>query len=135
MLIIICLWDGANASITENLSNLFWDDSKLEMYIDNALIPMATALKNHKALFAWEIINEPEGIVFSNRENSEPCYDTIKLHETGAGWTNKFIPMENILNFIGRQALAIKDTVFNIILSGNLSLVHFTYFEQDIIKL
>ena len=110
-MIIVCLWDGANASITENLANLFWDDTKLNMYINNALIPMATALKNHKALFAWEIINEPEGLVFSNKQDGEPCYDTVKLNGSGAGWAQKFIPMKNILNFIGRQAHAIKGMV------------------------
>ena len=41
--------------------NLFWDESKLASYIDNMLVPMATALKDHKALLAWEIINEAEG--------------------------------------------------------------------------
>ena len=41
--------------------NLFWDESKLTSYIDNMLVPIATALKDHKALLAWEIINEAEG--------------------------------------------------------------------------
>ena len=41
--------------------DLFWDESKLTSFIDNMLIPMATALKDHKALLAWEIINEAEG--------------------------------------------------------------------------
>lgn len=41
--------------------DLFWDESKLTSFIDNMLVPMATALKDHKALLAWEIINEAEG--------------------------------------------------------------------------
>ena len=41
--------------------NLFWDESKLASYINNMLVPMATVLKDHKALLAWEIINEAEG--------------------------------------------------------------------------
>ena len=41
--------------------NLFWDESKLTSYIDNMLVPIATALKDHTALLAWEIINEAEG--------------------------------------------------------------------------
>ena len=40
---------------------MFWDESKLTSYIDNMLVPIATALKDHKALLAWEIINEAEG--------------------------------------------------------------------------
>jgi len=41
--------------------DLFWDESKLTSYIDDMLVPMATALKGHKSLLAWEIINEAEG--------------------------------------------------------------------------
>ena len=41
--------------------DLFWDESKLTSFIDNMLVPMATALKDHIALLAWEIINEAEG--------------------------------------------------------------------------
>ena len=99
--------------------DLFWDESKLTSYIDNMLVPIATALKDHKALLAWEIINEAEGqgypdsrsvirsawfnvtvrggygpspkqfwsglnnpdkgLVYNNKANDEPCFDTTVL--------------------------------------------------------
>ena len=96
--------------------NLYWDESKLQTYIDNFLIPVATGLKNHPALFAWEIINEPEGIVHSTKADDEPCFDSTILSTTGAGWAKKWIPMERILKFINRQAAAIKDITDNSVL-------------------
>ena len=98
--------------------DLFWDESKLTSYIDNMLVPIATALKDHKALLAWEIINEAEGqgspdsrsvirsasfnvtvrgggpspkqfwpgldnpdkgLVYNNKADDEPCFDTTVL--------------------------------------------------------
>ena len=109
VLIIFCLWDGASKQMTERLVDLFWDESKLDSYINNALVPMATALKTHKALLAWEIVNEPEGVVHNNKvNNDQPCFDTQKLASSGAGWAEKWIPMKKILKFIGKQAAAIR---------------------------
>lgn len=47
---------------------------KPELYFDNALTPMVNGLKDHPALFAYEIFNEPEG-AYSERvfcETSQP---------------------------------------------------------------
>ena len=56
------LWNGAVIkSYNVNYKELYFDDTKLQSYIDNALIPMVNGLKDHPALGSWEIINEPEG--------------------------------------------------------------------------
>ena len=64
--------------------------------------PMVSALGNHLALRAWEIINEPKGSVLNNQVNSNPCYDTTPLAPTGAGFGKKYVPMQKyfkIINF------------------------------------
>jgi len=52
--------------------------SRRQDYFDNALTPMVSGLKDHPALFAYEIFNEPEG-VYSGRqfcETSTPISQT-----------------------------------------------------------
>lgn len=61
---------------------------------------MVTAVKAHPALAAWEIINEPEGLVYSNNYNSINCFNTQPLANSGAGWNNNWIPMQQYLNYI-----------------------------------
>jgi len=39
------------------------DSSATQAYIDNALVPMVEELSGHPGLLAWEIFNEPEGMV------------------------------------------------------------------------
>ena len=58
---------------------------------------------------AWEIVNEAEGLVYPGQSDSEPCFDTVSLAGSGAGWTDNWIPMKNILSFINKQSAAIKN--------------------------
>jgi mannan endo-1,4-beta-mannosidase len=60
--------------------------------------PMVKAVAGHPALAAWDIINEPEGVVYNNKADTNPCFDTTPLANSGAGWVGKWIPMQQYAN-------------------------------------
>ncbi len=41
-------------------------ETQLQTYIDNALTPMVSGVKDHPAMFAWDIFNEAEGMSQAN---------------------------------------------------------------------
>ncbi|KAF4522256.1 hypothetical protein B566_EDAN011952 [Ephemera danica] len=82
IVVIFVLWNGAVMS-NQNVNNL----------------PMVSALAGHRALGAWEIMNEPEGSV-AIQSNANPCSDTTALGGSGAGFQL----------FINWQADAIRST-------------------------
>jgi len=104
--VIFTLWNGALIR-NERYRNLIMNDDILTSYINNALTPMVTALSTRPALATWEIMNEPEGSV-QIAGNAQPCFNTLNLQTTGAGWTGSNIPMQQLLRFINRQSAAIK---------------------------
>jgi mannan endo-1,4-beta-mannosidase len=55
---------------------------------------MVKELGPHPALGSWEIINEYEGSLRVPESNSNKCFDTNVLQNSGAGWTGVSIPME-----------------------------------------
>ncbi|XP_066267580.1 mannan endo-1,4-beta-mannosidase-like isoform X1 [Branchiostoma lanceolatum] len=122
VLVFLVLWNGAHhGEFWERLQNLIWDDLKLDTYVEQALKPLAHALRNQRALGGWEIMNEPEGSL-KIEHHSDPCYDTSFLQGSGAGWaqldangapTWTDVPRQRVLRFINRQAAAIKEKAPN----------------------
>ena len=111
--VILVLWNLAETPGDE-LKNMFWDEGKLNTYLDKVLKPMAKNLSGKQALAAWEIINEPGGSV-AIQGDSNPCFDTNNLGNSGAGWKGTNLPMKNILKFINRHIAAIKSVAGNIL--------------------
>eukprot|EP00095_Tigriopus_kingsejongensis_P005359 maker-scaffold34_size539781-snap-gene-3.21 protein:Tk05359 transcript:maker-scaffold34_size539781-snap-gene-3.21-mRNA-1 annotation:"beta- -mannanase precursor" len=112
VLLIPVLWNGALMR-QQKYKDLFTDTEKLRSYLDNALTPMVEGLKDHPALGAWEIMNEPEGSI-QMAADEDACYDTTHLDWTRShpgirapGWSGGNIGFRNMLKFINRHASAI----------------------------
>lgn len=105
--VILVLWNGATKG-TDNYLKLYKDEASLTAYIDKVLTPMAKGLASKKALGAWEIINEVGGSVKQAITDTNKCFDTNKLTNSGADWTGADLTMKQALNFINKQAAAIK---------------------------
>ncbi|PVD25442.1 hypothetical protein C0Q70_13098 [Pomacea canaliculata] len=103
-----CLWNAAVKQNHDNLNGLITDMSKLKSYLDNALTPWVKAVKDHPALGGWDIINEMEGELTPGVHNSEPCFDTTFLVNSGVGWAGNLYTAEQFLRFINRQVAAIR---------------------------
>jgi mannan endo-1,4-beta-mannosidase len=106
--VILVLWNGATKA-SDNVLKLYKDDAALTAYINNVLTPMAKGLASKKALASWEIGNE---LIGGNAKQSvtdtNKCFDTTKLANSGADWANTDLTMKQILNFVNKQAAAIK---------------------------
>lgn len=97
--LILCLWSfdmlrqSNDPVVLDRNFLMLTDTTYMDVYINNALIPMVDSLKGHPAIIAWEIFNEPEGM-------SEEF-----------GWTNiDHVPMADIQRFVNRCAGAIHRT-------------------------
>lgn len=97
--LLLCLWSfdmmriSNGTTVTNRSRAILTQQENRQTYIDNALIPMVEAVKGHKAILAWEIFNEAEGM-------SEEF-----------GWDfNYHVPMADIQAFVNQAAGAIRRT-------------------------
>jgi hypothetical protein len=99
--LLLSLWSfdmlrTTNGQTILNRSNAILTlETNRQSYIQNALIPMVDALKGHKAIMAWEIFNEAEGM------SQEFGWDSI---------TSNQVPMASIQAFVNQTTAAIKRT-------------------------
>ncbi|OQA97968.1 MAG: F5/8 type C domain protein [Bacteroidetes bacterium ADurb.Bin217] len=75
-----------------NNKRMLQTDAGIKACIDNAIVPLVTAIGNHPSLLCWEIFNEPEGM-------------------TEFGWTPARVAMTDIQKFVNRAAGAIHTAV------------------------
>lgn len=82
-----------------NNKRMLQTDAGIKACIDNAIVPLATAIGNHPSLLCWEIFNEPEGM-------------------TEFGWTPARVAMTDIQKFVNRAAGAIHTAVSGVKVSN-----------------
>ena len=102
VMLILCLWsfdmlrESFGEEVTDRARAVLTQETYMQSYIDNALIPMVEELEGHPAIGSWEIFNEPEGM------SQEFGWDEI-VHPDDQ------VPMADIQKFVNRTVAAIRD--------------------------
>ncbi|VEN64013.1 unnamed protein product [Callosobruchus maculatus] len=100
------------------MMHLYYQEDRLQSYLDRVLKPLVVALRDKKALAGWDLVNEPMGSISQTQVDPNPCYDTTHLKDSGAGWAGKTIDFRLVLKLINWHADAIKSVVPEALLSN-----------------
>lgn len=101
----------------DNNKKLLATDAGLKAYIDNAVVPLATAIGKDPNLLCWEVANEPEGMVES------------------VGWTSQRIAKADVQKFTNRMAGAIHRAVPGVLVStGTVQASYLGWYTDDALK-
>ena len=98
--LVLCLWSfdmlrtSFGETITARNKLMLENETYLNAYIDNALIPMLEYIGDHPAIISWEVFNEPEGM------------------SSTFGWSDiQHVSMANLQRFVNRVAGTVHRTV------------------------
>ena len=106
-----------NGGSLANNRKMLTTDSGLSAYINNALVPLVTAIGNDPNLICWEIANEAEGMV------------------AGVGWTDEKITKADVQKFTNRMTGAIKRAVPGVLVStGIVQANYLDWYSDDQLK-
>ena len=81
-------------------------ETNYDTYIDNALLPIVTGLKDHPGLFAYEVFNEPEGAILNMTGAGHFCPDEANV--AGDGLTFP-LSLTGAQRFVNRVAAAVHE--------------------------